>query len=73
MKTADFGYGNGITTDFGQALAENAKAMKFFDAMAPEDRQKLLARARQAKDFREMKALIDEMVGWEIGHEPYQL
>ena len=70
---SDFGYGNGITTDFGQALAENAKAMEFFDAMTPEDKQRLLARARQARDFNEMKALIDNLVDWELGHPPYQL
>ena len=69
----DFGYGNGITTDFGQALAENAAAMAMFDAMTAEEKQKVLARARQAENFSQMKELINDLVGWQEGHPPFQL
>ncbi len=69
----DFGYGNGITTDFGQCLAENATAMAMFDAMTPEEKQKVLERARQAENYPQMKELINDLVGWQIGHPPYQL
>ena len=69
----DHGFGNGITTLFSQALAENAAAMEIFDAMTAEDKQKVLKKAAGIERMDEMKKYIDSLVGWKIGHAPYQL
>lgn len=69
----DYGFGNGITTIFSEALTENAEAMLLFDAMTAEEKQKVLSRAAEIDTIADMKAYLDELVGFEIGHPPYQL
>ena len=73
MAQKDFGFGNGITTLFSQALSENAEAMLRFDAMTETEKRAVLARARKIESMDEMKAYIDTLVGCEKGHPPYQL
>lgn len=59
--------------DLRRALAENAMARERFNSLPPEAREKLLRRAEQVHDRMEMKALVDEFLGWQTGHPPYQL
>ena len=73
MDKKDFGFGNGISTLFSQALSENAEAMLCFDAMTEAEKRTVLARAQTIDTMGEMKAYIDTLVGCEKGHPPYQL
>lgn len=66
-------YGNGIRSDFTQALAENAVARAKFESLPPREREEILRRAGQRRGLQEQKALLDELTGWQIGHPPYQL
>ncbi len=66
-------YGNGVDSDLEEALAENAVARARFSAMPDEKRKEFLLRARKAHGLEEQKKLLDELVGWKKGHEPYQL
>ena len=63
----------GIYTDFDKALSENAVAKLRFDSLPPEEQANFRARAKNARGLEENKRLIDELVGWQIGHPPYQL
>ena len=73
MAQKDYGFGNGITTLFAQALSENAAAMLRFDAMPEEEKRAVLERAQSIQTMDEMKAYLDSVVGWKKGHPPYQL
>lgn len=65
--------GNGLHSNFEQALAENAVARSRFESLGPKEQEALRARARDARGLEENKRLLDEMVGWQEGHPPYQL
>ena len=73
MKMRDIPYGKGISSDFARALTENAIAKERYEALPPEDQEKLRSRAEQTLNFWEMKAVIDAFVGWQTGHGPFQL
>lgn len=64
---------DGITDLFERALTSNGEALIIYNAMLPEERQKLRDRAARITDKNEMKALINDLVGWQEGHPPYQL
>ncbi len=65
-------YGNGIRGVLDQALAENAVAKRRFEGLSGADREAFLRRAEGA-DLKETKELLNELVGWQKGHAPYQL
>ena len=65
-------YGNGIRGVLDQALAENAVAKRRFEGLSDADREAFLRRAEGA-DLKETKELLNELVGWQKGHAPYQL
>lgn len=69
----DTPYGNGIDSDLEEALAENAIAKARFNAMPDGERKEFLRRAREIRGLEEQKKLLNELVGWKKGHEPYQL
>ena len=69
----DIPYGRGIAGDFERALTENATAKAMYDAMLPDAQEKLRRRAAKAGSPEELKEVIDSLVGWQIGHPPYQL
>ena len=64
---------DGITDLFERALTSNGEALIIYNAMLPEERQKLRDRAARITDKNEMKALINDLVGWQEGHPHYQL
>ena len=65
-------YGNGIRGELDEALAENAVAKLRFEGLSPADREAFLRRAEGA-GLAETKELLNELVGWQKGHPPYQL
>ena len=65
-------YGNGIRGVLDEALAENAVAKLRFEGLSPADREAFLHRAEGA-GLAETKELLNELVGWQKGHPPYQL
>ena len=65
-------YGRGIAGDLERALTENATAKAMYEAMGPEEQEKFRRRAGQARDWAELKDAVDSLVGWQIGHGPYQ-
>lgn len=72
MSDKDFGLGNGITTLFSQALTENRAAIERFDAMTADEKRAVIERARKIETIQEMKALVDDLVGFQEGGPPYQ-
>jgi len=64
---------DGITTLFERALTSNGEALSIYNAMLPEEQKKLRDRAAGIESKEEMKAVINELVGWKKGHPPYQL
>lgn len=62
-----------IKTDFERALAENGIALEKFSALTEPEREKLRQRAAKAADFTAMREIINDFVGWQEGHGPYQL
>lgn len=73
MDMKDFGYGHGLTVNFGEALTENAQAQEIFSAMTPEQKQRVVNRARQMTTMEELRGYIDSLAGCKEGHPPYQL
>ena len=61
-----------IKTDFDRALAENAVALEKFEALSEAEREKLRRRAARAVDFTAMRGIVNDFVGWQEGHGPYQ-
>ena len=66
-------FGNGIRGVLDEALAENAIAKSRFESLSPEDRSAFLKRAEKTRELGEMKELLNDLVGWQEGHPPYQL
>jgi len=66
-------YGNGIDSDFEEALSENAIAKARFEGLTDADKNAFLQRVRSAGSKDAMKPLLDELVGWQKGHAPYEL
>ena len=62
-----------VKTDFDRALAENAAALDKFTSLTEQEREKLRQRAAQAADFSAMREIVNDFVGWQEGHGPYQL
>lgn len=62
-----------VKTDFDRALAENAVALDKFTSLTEQEREKLRQRAARAADFSAMREIINDFVGWQEGHGPYQL
>ena len=66
-------YGNGVQGVLDEALAENAVAKMRYEGLSPADREAFLRRAAQAGGLGEIKELLNDLVGWQKGHGPYQL
>ena len=62
-----------VNTDFDRALAENAVALDKFTSLTEQEREKLRQRAARAADFSAMREIVNDFVGWQEGHGPYQL
>ncbi len=62
-----------VKTDFDRALAENAVALDKFTSLTEQEREKLRQRAARAADFSAMREIVNDFVGWQEGHGPYQL
>ena len=62
-----------IGSDFRRELTKNAAAQTVFDALTPEDREKLMDRVRRTGSPAEYDRIIDSLAGWQKGHAPYQL
>ncbi len=62
-----------IKNDFDRALTRNPAAQAKAAAMTAEQREKLQQRAAEAKDEAELEKIVDDLVGWQRGHAPYQL
>ena len=62
-----------IHSDFDRALAENAAALDKFHALTAQEREKLRQRAARAADDAALRELVNDFVGWQEGHGPYQL
>ena len=62
-----------VKTDFDRALAENAVALDKFTSLTEQEREKLRQRAVRAADFSAMREIVNDFVGWQEGHGPYQL
>lgn len=62
-----------VKTDFDRALAENAVALDKFMSLTEQEREKLRQRAARAADFSAMREIVNDFVGWQEGHGPYQL
>ncbi len=58
---------------FGMVLAQNGKALEYYAAMTPGQRQSVLDKARHIRSAEEMRNYVNSLVGWEEGHPPYQL
>ena len=56
-----------------EALAQNGAALDEVAAMTEEERRTLYVRAEAVSDPAEMVALVNSVVGSQIGHPPYQL
>ena len=61
-----------VKSDFERALAENAAAKIKFDALTEPERAKLRDRAARAAGFDAMRDIVNDFVGWQEGHGPYQ-
>jgi hypothetical protein len=72
MKMTEPLFGNGIRGVLDEALAENAIAKRRFEGLSDADREAFLRRAEGA-DLEKTKELLNELVGWQKGHAPYQL
>lgn len=64
---------DGITDMFQRALTSNGEALSLYNAMLPDEQQRIRERAAQIVSKEEMKALVDDLVGWQKGHPPFQL
>ena len=62
-----------VKTEFDRALAENAVALDKFTSLTEQEREKLRQRAARAADFSAMREIVNDFVGWQEGHGPYQL
>ena len=62
-----------IPEGFREALGRNGKAVQYWCGLTPEKRREVLQRVEKLSDPGEIKSLVDELVGWEKGHPPYQL
>ena len=62
-----------VKTDFDRALAENAVAFDKFTSLTEQEREKLRQRAARAADFSAMREIVNDFVGLQEGHGPYQL
>lgn len=62
-----------VKTDFDRALAENAVALDKLTSLTEQEREKLRQRAARAADFSAMREIVNDFVGWQEGHGPYQL
>ena len=62
-----------VKTDFDRALAENAVALDKFTSLTEQEREKLRQRAARAADFSAVREIVNDFVGWQEGHGPYQL
>ena len=62
-----------VKTDFDRALAENAVALDKFTSLTEQEREKLRQRAARAADFSALREIVNDFVGWQEGHGPYQL
>ena len=66
------GRSDGITTLFDRALTSNGEALSIYNAMLPAEQQAFRARG-EGLDAPALTALMDELVGWKVGHFPYEL
>ena len=62
-----------VKTDIDRALPENAEALDKFTSLTEQEREKLRQRAARAADFSAMREIVNDFVGWQEGHGPYQL
>lgn len=73
MKTMDSYYGNdALPEGLREALGKNGKALERWSAMTGPERQRAAELLRD-KDPGAIQSFVDNLVGWEIGHPPYQL
>ena len=63
----------GLPESFREALERNGKAVIWWEAMTDEERAQHLHAVSALRGPQEMEAYVDNLVGWEIGHPPYQL
>ena len=54
-------------------LGKNAAAKAVYEAMRPEEREKFRRRLAGARSPEELTEAVNELVGSERGHPPYQL
>ena len=57
---------------FREALGKNGKALQYWSAMTPQERQERTRAVSRLSRPEEIEAYVNDMVGWEIGHPPYQ-
>ena len=58
---------------FREALGRNGKAVEYWCSLTPEKRREVLKQVEVLTDPGDIKSFVDELVGWEKGHPPYQL
>jgi len=58
---------------FREALSKNGKALQFWCAMTEQERQQRLGEVKKLRAPQEIEEYVNEIVGWEKGHPPYQL
>lgn len=73
MNMENHGRSDGITTAFERAITSNGEALSIYNAMLPQEQREFRKKAEQCRSREELKNLINELVGWQTGHPPYQL
>ena len=58
---------------FREALGKNGKALEYWSAMTPEERRRRTQAIQGLHSAREIEEYVNAMVGWEVGHPPFQL
>jgi hypothetical protein len=64
---------DGITTAFQRAITSNGEALSIYNAMLPAEQERFRRRCESARSREELKTMVDELVGWKVGHPPYEL
>ena len=64
--------GAGLPEGFREALNKNAKALEYWAAMTPRERQVRTQAVSRLTKPEEIEAYVNDLVGWEMGHPPYQ-
>lgn len=56
-----------------EALGKNGKALQYWSAMTAQQRQQAVEEVRALQGPREIEEYVNELVGWQKGHDPREL